>query len=557
MLILTKYLPSVTLFFLLCIGSAVYFDDVLSLKGSIPGFGLDPFFCMFVIHTNALKFLALDFQGIVNLPFFYPKAHTLAFSDPLLFHSILYLVFYKIFEVKDLCIRLMFFSFFILNWIACSVFLYQIRKKIITALFVGWLFAFSLFLQVQSAHYQNLIVFPIFLSIIPLFKLTLYNRSKFLLTFFGTFLMVISNLYFFIYGLIVFFSIAILYSIYRGRFFLIKSKYAFFGCVVAGLFALPIIQYYYSVKIEYPEIVGVRNFDEKVSFSARPSDFFKVLYPPFLYFDLKKYFVSYEFERTNFSGLLGMMIFTGLSLPYLKFTKFKTLKPQLLSIFLFAIGVFLVSGPLIFPPIYKLASMIVPGLSEIRAVGRAGLIINIAYVVSIFIFIAIPKIKNFFYYTFITLVILILIGERITIDFPTRFVQLNLPINEESLQLVKDENIENIDTKSIFVLTETVEDFIRIPFYLSIESGIATVNGYSGYNPSEWNHTNLLFSQVPDCKQVVRENRFLFDHASYLLIERQSPFFKNCLLELRDFQITSQSMNLALYINKSKIIHDP
>ena len=538
--------------------SAFYFDDVLLNSGTIPGFGLDPFFCMFVIHTNAIKLLAGNWTEIINLPFFFPKQHTLAFSDPLIVHSLVYSLLYQMNLPKDLCIRIMFFVFFLLNWFCCSLFLHSFKKNLFVSVLVGWLFAFSLFFQVQSAHYQNLIVFPIFLSILPFFKPTLARMNIFLLPFLGTLMLLFSNLYFFVYGLILFFSLGIFFLLYRKKRHLLgKSKYAYFGLLSSLIVAIPFIIFYSSIKVDYPEIIGVRNFEEKVSFSARPWDYFKVLYPPMIYFDLKKYFVSYEFERSNFSGLMGMLIFTGLTLPYFRIEKFKRCKPQVVSIFLFAIGVFLASGPLILTPLYKFVSKIVPGLSEIRAVGRAGLIINIAYVISIFIFLTRLKTKTSISFLLMFLVSVLLICERFTEDFPTRYIQYHLPLNKEARQLVEGNRISESDDDSILVITNTIEDFIRIPFYLSIETGIKAVNGYSGYNPIEWNNTQLFFEKNTQCKLIVEKNKFLLDNSTYILIEKQSPIFKLCLKDFKDFSQSDNSMNFALLLNRSRTKYVP
>ena len=190
-----KYVKTILFFCFLLTVTFIYFQKLIWDVDTIPGFGLDPFFCMFVIDTNSKHLSAGNFLEIANLSFFYPKKHTLGFSDPLIFHSFLFALIKLFVTSKATAIRYMFVLFFLLNWLVCTQFLFHLKKKINISIFVGWLFAFSLFFQVQSAHYQNLLVFPVFLSILPLFSPEMKLKYKFIYSFLGISIFLISNLY--------------------------------------------------------------------------------------------------------------------------------------------------------------------------------------------------------------------------------------------------------------------------------------------------------------------------------------------------------------------------
>ncbi|MDZ4726983.1 MAG: hypothetical protein SH817_12555 [Leptospira sp.] len=511
---------------------------------------MDPFFCMFVIDTNSKHLSNGNFFEIANLPFFYPKKQTLGFSDPLIFHSLLFALIKPFVSSKATAIRLMFVLFFFLNWLVCSKFLFLLKKNVSISIFVGWLFTFSLFFQVQSAHYQNLLVFPIFLSILPLFSPEMKLKYKFIYSFIGISIFLISNLYFSIYSLIVYFSSLIFLYIYKGSITLKKNVYSILGVLISLMVCYPLLQFYFDIRIEYPEIVGVRNFEEKIQFSASWRDYLKVLYPPSIYLHFKKYFVSFDFEKSNFSGLIGLILFFAITVSNIKNIFKRKYDIYKLSIFLFGIGVFLASGAIYLPFLYKIILKIVPGISEIRALGRAGLIINLGIILSVYYFLIKFPIKNTKQKLFFSLICLLLFSERFAEDFYIRNIEYSTDSNREAKLIFDSYIILNKvnKTKPILVISENSENNIRIPFFLNLESDATIINGYSGYQPKEWNHFALLNETNAKCDVSMKKNEFLFSYASLLLVETNSLFYKKCKLEIeRGFKLSIRSQNFNLY----------
>ncbi|MBE7410516.1 MAG: hypothetical protein L6Q54_09880 [Leptospiraceae bacterium] len=354
---------------------------------TITGWGVDPYFCTFVMDKVSGQFaLGLSpFQSkFWDIGLFYPAIRTLAYSDPFILQGFLVFLLKTIFSVNLFTsANIVFALFFLLNFFCAFLLFYEISKNKNASIISSWLWAFSLHHLSQSSHFQNTSSFTIPLALYFTFKI--FSNSKFIYKLglaLSFFLLACSNLYYFVFteiavGFTILFQLIFTKTFQMRKTILLRST---FSIMLAVLFSLPILyRYFESAKI-YPEIENSRgSIADQMDFSARASDYFSSLHDPIEY---KKILPTV----TNIERIVSPGLYTfGISIIFILFQIFNRIfiKKYPSQIFYYGVGLLIfsstiASGLLIDEENTTLLFQFIPGILNLRAIGRVGILIVLA-----------------------------------------------------------------------------------------------------------------------------------------------------------------------------------
>jgi hypothetical protein len=462
---------------------------------NIAGWGSDPYFCLYVVKQLANKFNLGIFpwrDEFWDLPFFFPAKQVLAFSDPLILPGLTVYILNKLGVDTLLAFNIIFIINLFLNWLFASLVLKRFISSQQLAIVCGWLLGFSSHLLSQSAHFQNTYAWLFFMALYG--ALSLKDRTTFspiLVLFFGVFLLGITNLYYLAFTIIavglLIFSVLI-YPFAIGRCLSIVSTVS-----IALISLTPVISRYHQVRDIYPPETFSRPFELQVHFSARVIDFFtsnliSPLYSSFLP-------LSENFERNSFIGLFSFLVtllgFLIIPIFFLKTKKDINLRQgYLLGTFLSLGGVFIATAPWACPSLFISLRETIPGVADLRAIGRIGIMTTLGFAILSCIFI--QQINLFFERSKLRSLVIFLfltpqIAERVIPEFRDSwraFKSVELKKNE--VQLTRNQGVAYLEYSF-----SPMDNYNAHALIEGLINDVKVINGYSGYSPPGYDFDGL------------------------------------------------------------------
>ncbi len=476
---------------------------------SITGWGGDPYFCTFVMDKVSNQFaLGLNpFQDkFWDIPFFYPAKRALAYSDPFILQGFLIYILEKFFQTNlFLSVNIVFILFFILSTIFAALFYFEVTKNRIGSVLAGWLWAFSLHHLSQSAHFQNTAGFGIPMALFFLFRVfsnpSWIYKVGLALSFF---LLVCSNLYYFVFAEIAV-GYAILYRIIIARSNSEKKKIIFqagFALILAIAVSFPVLYRYLETRKMYPEFENARGIEEQVVFSARAGDYVSSLHDPVDYQRILPVVINLERIASpglyTFAIVLCFILFHGYS------RVFQKILPT--RIFYFGLGLFILSalissGLLIHKGFFSGLFELIPGIKNLRAIGRIGILVVLAeclFIALLFKYIlhnirtGENKRYRFLLGLFLFLIVALQVRERLSFRFREDKIKIDSEkVNASPIvQFLAIQKIGHVEFPVMEIDTKSDPDNHNNQYLLrSLFHHQPILNGYSGYTPST--HYNL------------------------------------------------------------------
>ncbi|MCB1192016.1 MAG: hypothetical protein KDK90_16340 [Leptospiraceae bacterium] len=531
-----KKIGNVFILFILIFFTWYLLSPYLS-KDTIPGWGIDPYFCVYVIKQVMEKFAFGIFphqSTFWDIPMFFPSKHTLAFSDPFILQGILVYIFHKILSVDFfLSVNLAFAGFFLLNWMFCFLFYNVYVRSIFVSIVASWLWTFSLYFLAQSAHFQNTAAVGI---VMTLYFSTKVNKKINVYTFLwipiSFLVLATSNLYNFVFTVYIIppfwlFEIHRRFKNQSQKIKLVIIRNYLFSIIISIVLTLPIFYRYYETRKMYSEFSMQRNFFEQVYSSSRLIDYFtNFSLPPFYQNWLP---LPTHFERNAFPGLFSFLFFVSSVLIFLYFWKYKKdlkyysrqhINGMILTFLLFCLGVFLASGALLFPDLFQLVTHFVPGLSGLRAIGRAGMIVVLAECLGMGILLSLlSKQKKFTLLLLLCFMVGLQIFERLVPHF--RHSQVNVTkskiYNSRITNYLKQKSPESF---GVLELSPDKEEQIKFSLERSLYHNHPILVGYSGFYPFSHEKLPKTYEFLQKCDSNNSEFQIFFKNTKYIIIHK-------------------------------------
>ncbi|MCE9501186.1 MAG: hypothetical protein K8R21_11920 [Leptospira sp.] len=452
-----------------------------------------------------------------DIKMFYPNEGVLAFSDPFILQGLFILLFTKIFGFNlILSLEIMFCIFLLLNWFFASIFISEFITPPFLFISAGWLWAFSDFMLFQtSGHLQNSASFGIpfvFFFFYRQIKSKKWNFGNTIGIAIGLVLLSCGNLYnltFTVLSIPLVWLAAFLFSFNRSSKLEKAKKFLeLIGSVFLGIIlSLPVILPYFRVRSNHPEFFNQRSSEYLKTEVVHLANFFTgpMVTPLF-----KNYFYDPVLpERSQSPGTLTFFFFISAICIILfliikdqdnpSFSKYVK-KHLFFPVSLLAFSLFIASGYLLSPSFYEFATDIIPGLRQIRCLGRVGILLTLSEIIILFLILnflfqkrasgsisgkvtvnGINKLK--IYRTFILFIILLLILEKNIPGFSGIQTDLN-PIYQSGMRL--NSNLIKLDREEqtpILEINLDQDNYLIGPLGNGLSHNFPIVNGYSGYYP--------------------------------------------------------------------------
>jgi hypothetical protein len=561
-----KSLAMVSLWLILIVVTLFLLIPFLDLS-SLPGWGDDPIFCGYTLKTIALNFERGYWpwqDKFWNIDLFYPSRRVLAFSDPLILPGFLIYCLHSFLGIPlILSINILFVVFLTAGWLVCWRFFKALGVSSPVALGGGWLWAFSSHILSQSAHYQNSIAFAIpliLLGVVTCWRETpkkwTHVSNKYwygtLICIVGILLISYTNLYYFYFSLIA--TAVVLIILYTFERKISKVCGTLLPIVCTLPLVIPLIWRYFEVKRLYGAALSERPFWLQQHFAARVADYFSSNLVSPLYNEIIP--ASVNFERNAFSGLITTII-ALCSLPVGMYiickklctassfdSRIETVQCLGISISLITVGVLFSSGPLFAPYVYEQLRGILPGFSDIRAVGRIGILVVLGEVL-LMITIAdllLKRVKNsrlnydrvsFTSANLLNISIVILfcleIAERIVPSYQTWHISVEneLQGKDPVLEMIQDSATKG----AVWELAPTSSANTNITaLRRAIFHDRPLVNGYSGFEPVEYS-LNDVDTLMTDCPLFISRYKKLLAVSKLIALYGYPDKSKNSIRE--------------------------
>lgn len=539
--------------FITLVSSSWYLLSPYISSETIPGWGLDPYFCVYVIK-QVVSQLDLGIYPLESkfwdIPMFFPAKRVLAFSDPFILQGFFVFILQKIFSLSFfLSVNLVFVTFFLLNLIFCFLFYSVYIRSYFISIIAAWLWTFSVYFLVQSAHYQNTAAVGI---VMTLYFSTKVNKKMNQYVFFwipiSFIVLVTSNLYNFVFTIFVIPSFW-LFEIYRKfnkqplTYKLIVIRNYLCSIFVSIFVTFPILYRYYETRQMYPEFLTQRNFWEQTYSSARLVDYVSI---------------TGNFERTAFPGLFTFLIFLVSLFIFFYFVisdknsqtypRYST-KGMVLVFVLLVLGSFLASGAHWFPNLFQFVSEVVPGLSGLRAIGRAGVIVVLAECLAVGIFLHIIYRKNkFFLFLLLCILVALQIHERLIHNFRNNQILIkNADIHKSKItHFLKGKKGD----LAIFEVSSDGSQQIKFSLERGLFHELPIITGYSGFSPYSHYDVFKIYGYLEKCNLDRLKNNKLLKHSHFIILheKKQERLYSmvGCLEQL-DFKTLIKNKNQTLF----------
>jgi hypothetical protein len=438
-------------------------------------------------YQHALGFFRSNFW---SPSFFYPQSNVAAYSEVMIGVGPFYWILRLLGLPADTAFQVWMVEMSILNFILFAIFLKEVFKvKTISAAIGAFLFAFGAPRASQLMHQQMLPAFYVVILFWAAFKIFESKASPskrkvwIALFFFSTVLQCYTGFYFawfFSVSLAMFLFGVILKKDKREKIvgLLKKEKKFLLMCGFGSLVALsPFFNHYSAVKNEF----GPRSFSEAKSMLLH---FYVWIYrgaDSWLYFWMNelppiKYFLAMEHEKRIGIGLVtSMVVFLGLKENKKKY-------PIKILIYVFTVW-FLCTLIIYKKSIWGILYPVIPGAGAARAISRIGVFFLFIYGIAVSLWVDKRKWSGW-----IVLVVVMCILEQGTTT--VSFDKLEVRNRVEKIQslVVQMSRVKTCEAFYYQPLDNTSRYYVHQidAMWASIQSGVPTLNGYSGYEPKGW-----------------------------------------------------------------------
>jgi hypothetical protein len=455
-------------------------------------------------------------KNLWNPAFFYPIKNTLAYSDTLLGVLPFYVIWRILGIQPDTAFQLWWLTISSLNYVAFYFFLRScFRLTPLASASGSFLFSFGGPQVAQVGHQQLFAHFYIVVGIYALVRVFQINQDStnpkkpifWIPVFFGCLIAQIYAGFYFGWFFLLSLGVALLWAIlipsYRVPLLsLLRNQIALF--TISLLFSvvalIPMISHYLAAAkiIGYPDSSQVSLMTPRL-YSWIYSGPFSWLYKWMFYIEPFKSLYMDQEHRLGLGFVTSIVVLYGLY-----YRRNHTLVHLLIII---SITIFL--SVTMFPfglSLWRFISEIIPGAKAIRAVARIGILLLIPASLGLAFFIQRAQSTGATWIALIIIIVCVLEQGETTPSFNKYSLRSHIKSISEKV---------NPDCKAFLYAPYRALQSPKIPLivwniknnidamWAQVETGIPTINGYSGYNPPGWSFSEVNFQSQED-KQTLK-----------------------------------------------------
>lgn len=512
----------------------------------------DSYLMQWALARNVQK-LSSDPLNFFEANYFYPHKNTLAYTEHQLGNSILAFPIIKIFNNPLLALNILVILSYVLSGWGTYLLVFRLTKNHYAGFLAGIIFAFNPF---RAIHISQLhVISTQYLPFILLYLEKIFESSRlkyyFLFSLFLIFQFITSlHLFIFISAAVVIF-IALKYLLNRKQFSPKLIIYFFISFLIVFLINLPLLIPYFQLKDVAGSDVYMTSY-----YTPSLSDYLKIT-------PLIHKFLGYpkESDRIFYPGII-VLIFLLLSIFWIFKRKSKTkdlIKKRALIYLIILISVFLLSfGPYIrftpqagsVPGPYLVLEELIPGESNIRAVGRFMIIGILAIAVLVGYgmtqFFDFPKGKKIYLVVFS----IAILGEYLFVP-PFSPLKLVARIEDESKVAVSQWIAQQAGNFAILEIPLGKSNLTEARYmYYSTYHWKDRINGFSGYYPQEYLDLKRVITEFPSAKSLMTIGKY---NPKYVIVhfdEIEPPFrriYPKDLKGIDGLKLVFHSINTYVY----------